>query len=254
MSVTSSTPAADSADGPPPDSAASASDTGSAGVSRYQYWAALFALVLVSVGFGAIAPSLSNILTELAVTASVGSLLVSALGAGRLIGGFPAGMVVGRIGPGRVILLGCGVFVVGSVLAWQAPAFPVLALGRLVQGIGLGIVPAGVLAGIMAGAKAERAGGSMALYQSALTLGGAIGPAVGGPIAEQFDWRAALLFCVGAGLVAVVLAIPLATRAPKRAAPSNAARERLGWSAAFGVTLVLLPHLATFLFRMSVAQ
>src|SRR4051812_44983470 len=146
------------------------------GRSRYQYWAALVALVLVSVGFGAISPSLSNILDELAVTASVGSLLVSALGAGRLLGGFPAGMVVTRLGPGRVILLGCLVFVVGSAVAWQATIFSVLAAGRLIQGIGLGIVPAGVLAGIMAGARAERAGGAMALYQSALSLGGAIGP------------------------------------------------------------------------------
>jgi MFS family permease len=222
--------------------------------ARYNYWVALLALVLVSVGFGAIAPSLSNILTELAVGASVGSLLVSALGAGRLIGGFPAGLVVGRLGPGRVILLGCAVFVVGSVIGWLTPSFTVLAIARLVQGIGLGIVPAGVLAGIMAGAKAERAGGSMALYQSALTLGGAIGPAVGGPIAEHFDWRTALLFCVGAGLVAIVLSIPLAMRGPRPVSKPAAARERLGWSALFGVTLVLLPHLATFLFRMSVSQ
>jgi DHA1 family multidrug resistance protein-like MFS transporter len=222
--------------------------------SSYHYWAALFALVLVSVGFGAIAPSLSTILAELAVTASVGSLLVSALGAGRLIGGFPAGMVVTRIGPGRVVLLGCGIFVVGSTAAWLAPSFPLLALGRLVQGIGLGVVPAGVLAGIMAGGRAERAGGSMALYQSALTLGGAIGPAVGGPLAEQFDWRAALLFCIAAGLLAVGLAIPMATGHSKLPAGPTRPRDRLGWGAAVAVALVLLPHLATFLFRMSVSQ
>jgi MFS family permease len=210
--------------------------------------------VLVSVGFGAIAPSLSDILTELAVTASVGSLLVSALGAGRLIGGFPAGMVVTRLGSGRVVLLGCGIFVVGSVVAWLAPSFSALALGRLVQGIGLGVVPAGVLAGIMAGGRAERAGGSMALYQSALTLGGAIGPAVGGPLAQQFDWRTALLFCVMAGLVAVGLALPLATAPSRLSGGAARPRDRLGWTAALAVALVLLPHLATFLFRVSVSQ
>ncbi len=238
---------------PPPAAGAPDPDT-PAGPSRYAYWAALVALVLVSVGFGAISPSLSTILSELAVTASVGSLLVSALGAGRLLGGFPAGMVVSRIGPGRVILLGCGVFVVGSLVAWAAPVFPALALGRLIQGIGLGMVPAGVLAGIMAGAKAERAGGSMALYQSGLTLGGALGPAVGGPLAEQFDWRAALLFCVAAGLVAMAVAVPLATRHTRPTPAPAKPRERLGWSVAYGLTLVLMPHLATFLFRMSVGQ
>lgn len=236
-----------------PAAAVSAASPSSAS-SRYQYWAALLCLTIVSVGFGAIAPSLSSILVELAVTASIGSLLVSALGAGRLIGGFPAGMVVSRIGSGRVILLGCCVFTVGSVVAWQAPVFSVLALGRLMQGIGLGIVPAGVLAGIMAGARAERAGGSMALYQSALTLGGAIGPAVGGPLAERYDWHVSLLFCVLAGLVAIVLAVPLALRPSKLSVAPARPRERLGWSAAYAVTLVLMPHLATFLFRMSVSQ
>ena len=222
--------------------------------SRYQYWAALISLVLVSVGFGAISPALATILTELAVTAGVGSLLVSALGAGRLLGGFPAGMAVSRIGPGRVILLGCGVFTVGSVVAWLAPVFPALTVGRLMQGIGLGIVPAGVLAGMMAGARAERAGGSMALYQSALSLGGAIGPAVGGPLAERYDWRAALLFCIVAGVVAIGLALPLARRPSTVSNKPTRPRDRLGWAAAFAVTLVLLPHLATFLFRMSVSQ
>jgi MFS family permease len=210
--------------------------------------------VLVSVGFGAIAPSLSTILDELAVTASVGSLLVSALGAGRLIGGFPAGLVVSRIGPGRVILLGCGVFVAGSVVAWAAPIFPVLVAGRLMQGIGLGIVPAGVLAGMMAGARAERAGGSMALYQSALSLGGAMGPAVGGPLAERFDWRAALVFCILAGLVAIAIALPLARRTSTISSRASQPRDHLGWGALLAITLVLLPHLATFLYRMSVSQ
>jgi MFS family permease len=106
----------------------------------------------------------------------------------------------------------------------------------------------------MAGGRAERAGGSMALYQSALTLGGAIGPAVGGPLAEQFDWRAALLFCVGAGLTAVGVAVPMATGHSKLPAGPTRPRDRLGWGAAIGVALVLLPHLATFLFRMSVSQ
>jgi MFS family permease len=240
--------------GTPGDASAPPATPAPSAQSRYEYWAALAALVLVSVGFGAIAPSLSTILSELAVTASVGSLLVSALGAGRLLGGFPAGMVVTRIGPGRVILLGCVVFVLGSVVAWAAPAFVTLAIGRLMQGIGLGIVPAGVLAGMMAGAKAERAGGSMALYQSALTLGGALGPAVGGPLAEQFDWRAALLFCVGAGILAIALAVPLAKAVPRRAGGPTQPRDRLGWTAATAIMLVLMPHLATFVFRMSFAQ
>jgi MFS family permease len=115
-------------------------------------------------------------------------------------------------------------------------------------------VPAGVVAGLLAGTRAERAGGSMALYQSALSLGGAAGPAVGGPLAEQFDWRAALVFCVLAGVVAIGLALPLARRTSTLSSRPAQPRDRLGWAALLAITLVLLPHLATFLYRMSVSQ
>lgn len=238
-------PSAGSGAAPPPESS---------GRATYQYWAALLAMVLVSTGFGIISPSLADILQEFAVTASLGSLLVSAFGAGRLIGGFPSGLVVGRIGPGRVILLGCAVFVIGSVASWLSADFTTLTIGRLIQGVGLGIVPAGVLAGMMAGARAERAGGSMALYQSGLSMGTALGPLIGGPVAEQYGWRTALASCVLAGTIALLLAVPIATRRWRRPAGQQKAEQRLGWSAALVVGLVLMPHLTTFLFRVSGAQ
>jgi MFS family permease len=246
--------AADAADDPPSRPPTPPAPDEAASLSPYQYWIALTALVLVSIGFGAISPSLAEILAELGVTTSLGALLVAALGAGRLIGGFPSGMVVSRIGPSLVVLLGCVVFIVGSAIAWLAPSFPILALGRLVQGISLGIVPAGVLAGIMMGARAERAGGSMALYQSGLTLGGAIGPAVGGPLADTFGWRSALLMCVWVGVLSLVLCLPLALRRAKLTSAPAKPRERLGWSAAAAVAVVLAPHIVTFLYRSGVGQ
>jgi MFS family permease len=240
----------------PPDVSAAPGDatTPPRALPAYHYWVALTALVMVSVGFGAIAPSLATILEELGVTASLGALLVAALGAGRLLGGFPAGLVVSRIGPGRVVLLGSCVFIVGSVAAWLAPSFPALALGRLVQGVALGIVPAGVLAAVMMGAKAERAGGSMALYQSALTLGSAFGPAVGGPLADHFGWRASLLFCVVVGVACLGICLPLGMRQARLPAAPPKPRERLGWAGAAAVAVVLVPHLATFVFRSNVSQ
>ena len=158
-------------------------------------------------------------------------------------------MVVTRIGPSLVVLLGLRRLRRRVDRRLARAEFPILALGRLVQGIGLGVVPAGVLAGIMMGARAERAGGSMALYQSALTLGGAIGPAVGGPLADAFGWRSALLFCVWVGAVSLVLCLPLAVRRGEAPGAPQKPRERLGWSAAAAVAVVLAPHIVTFLYR-----
>ena len=89
------------------------------------------------------------------------------------------------------------------MLAWLAPRFSTLALGRLVQGIGLGWYrpacwPGSWWADVPSGPAAR-----WRCTSRALTLGGAIGPAVRGPLAEQFGWRSALLFCVVAGLAAV---------------------------------------------------
>jgi MFS family permease len=57
-----------------------------------------------------------------------------------------------------------------------------------------------------------------------------------------------------AGLLAIGLALPMAVTPSKLPAGPPRPRDRLGWTAAFAVALVLLPHLATFLFRMSVSQ
>ena len=217
-------------------------------------WAGLTALVLVSTGFGAISPALAGLLGEFGGGAALGAILVSSLGAGRLAGGFPAAMIVERIGTGRVILAGTLTFLVGSLVAASAPAFPVLAFGRFLQGVGLGIVPAGVLAVMMAGARAEKAGGSMALYQFGLTFGGALGPAIGGPAAELGGWRLSLLACAVAGVVAAGLAIPLARRSVRRPNAAKASGGTLTMMGGMVILLALFPHLVTFLYRMSYSQ
>jgi DHA1 family bicyclomycin/chloramphenicol resistance-like MFS transporter len=204
----------------------------------------LLALTLVSVGFGALSPALAEIQDAFGGGAGLGALLVSGFGAGRLLAGFPAGVLVDRVGADRVVLGGALLFLVGSLVGWAAPHFPILAIGRFIQGAGCAVVPAGVLARMMAGAAAERAGGPMAVYQAAITIGVALGPAVGGPLAAVAGWRSALLFCAAAGLAACALVLPSSgTGAPRGVPARHAADERrprrpgwraglVGWSSA----------------------
>src|SRR5215210_3208254 len=200
--ATGTTNAADDPSADPAQSSDEAPSPRQVSARPWDRWAGLTALILVSTGFGAISPALAGLLGEFGGGAALGAILVSNLGAGRLAGGFPAAMIVDRIGTGRVILAGTLTFLVGSLVAAAAAVFPMLAFGRFLQGVGLGIVPAGVLAVMMAGARAEKAGGAMALYQFGLTFGGALGPAIGGPAAELGGWRISLLACAVAGVVA----------------------------------------------------
>jgi MFS family permease len=166
----------------------------------------LFALVLVSTGFGAISPSLHELQEEFQGGAQLGASLITAFSMGRLVTGLPAGLLLERIGTGRIILLGTSVFLVGSIVATFAPNLAVLWAGRLMQGMGVAAVPAGVLAQQMAVATEGRGGTAMATYQSAITAGSAFGPALGGPAASLLGWRGGLAVCIVAGVIACVLA------------------------------------------------
>ena len=206
------------------------------------HYGSLLALALVSVGFGALSPALAEVQGQFGVGAGLGSLLVGGFGAGRLLVGFPAGVLVDRVGAGRVILGGTLLFVVGSLVGAVAPTFGVLVAGRFLQGAGLAVVPAGVLARMMSGAQAGRSGGAMAVYQAAITVGSAFGPAVGGLLAGVAGWRSALLFCGAAGLVAWAVALPASRVQTRRADRRAADHPRLGRAAMLAVALVMIPN------------
>ena len=211
-------------------------------IERARRHGPLLALVLVSVGFGALSPALAEVQQGFQVGAGLTSLLVGGFGAGRLVAGFPAGVLVDRVGAARVILGGTLLFVAGSLIGAVAPSFAVLVVGRVLQGAGCAIVPAGVLAQLMSDAPAGRSGGAIARYQAAITVGVAIGPAVGGPLAALAGWRSALVFCAVAGLAAWAVALGFGHASARHSGAKPADRSRLGWSAALAVTLVMVPN------------
>ena len=180
----------------------------------------LLALALVSVGFGAVAPALAQIQQAFGESVQYGALLVSGFGLGRLLAGVPAGLFVDRVGPGLVVLGGAGLFVLGSVIGWAAPAAWVLIIGRVLQGCGCAALPAGILGRMMADADASQTGSRMALYQLAISGGTAVAPIVAGPLVVASGWRSTFAFTSIAGLAAVGLALlPAQSTAGQRRSP-----------------------------------
>lgn len=215
----------------------------------------LLALVCVSVGFGALSPVLAEIQEAFGGGAALGAALVSSFSAGRLAAGLPVGVLIDRVGAGRVIFGGALIFLLGSLVGWAAPHFWILDLGRLLQGVGLAVVPAGVLARMMSGASAQRAGGPMALYQTAVILGSALGPSLAGPLATVAGWRSAFLLCALFGLAAVVCALPeRAAVAGPRGQRTERSRRAGGWQVWLAVTLVMLPNAIAAFDRFAVSQ
>ncbi|MBS1676568.1 MAG: MFS transporter [Actinobacteria bacterium] len=131
-----------------------------------------------------------------------------------LIAGAIAAPVLGRLGDGRhrrrSILGALLIVTAGGVVAGLAGSLPVLVVGRVMQGIGLGLAPIA-----MAAARDHLAGEHARRTIALLSVSGATGLGAGYPIsgliAEQLNLHAAFFFGAilsAAALVAAYLEIP----------------------------------------------
>ncbi|MBG0561171.1 MFS transporter [Actinoplanes aureus] len=149
-----------------------------------------------------------------------------------------AGWTSTRFGARRVYLTALLVFTLFSVLAGLAWSAASLALFRVLQGLGGGLLnPVGQAIGLRAAPRDQR-GRLMSLLVLPLLIGPAAGPLLGGWLVDTASWRWIFLINVPLGLAALLIcarvlpADPLpsaqaAPKAPGRAAPEPSARAAL---------------------------
>jgi EmrB/QacA subfamily drug resistance transporter len=111
-----------------------------------------------------------------------------------------------RFGRQRVFLVGLGIFIAGSALAALAPSTDVLILARAIQGVGGAIVTPLTLTILSAAMPPERRAVALGAWGGIAGLAIAIGPVVGGAIAEGLDWHWIFWLNVPIGLVVLPLA------------------------------------------------
>lgn len=68
------------------------------------------------------------------------SLVTSILSAGTFFGAIVAGDLADFIGRRLTIILGCAIFTVGGILETAATGVPVMAVGRIIAGFGVGFI------------------------------------------------------------------------------------------------------------------
>lgn len=143
-----------------------------------------------------------------------------------------------------VFCFGLLVFALGSLICALAPNLPVLVFGRMVQAAGDAAIPALAFVAVAKLLPPGRRGGALGLLASAVGLGAATGPILGGVVAQFAGWR--FLF-VGAG-VAILLLIPAAARV----LPNGASGGPRRFDLAGGVLLGLAA--GSFLFGVTQGQ
>ncbi|SDI16740.1 drug resistance transporter, EmrB/QacA subfamily [Sinosporangium album] len=104
-----------------------------------------------------------------------------------------------------LLIIGMGIFLIGSLLAGVAWSMPVLILARAIQGIGAGAIQpiTQVLAADMY--PLEERGRISGLLSSVWGVSALIGPALGGVLSELVSWRWIFLIKLPLGVAAIVV-------------------------------------------------
>jgi MFS family permease len=110
------------------------------------------------------------------------------------------------VGHGRVFQVGSVLGLASYLLCGLAPSLGALLAGRIVQGLGGGLVY-GTAPGIVTlSTVPEARGRAVGFFNAAVGLASALGPALAGAMVETLGWRSVFLVRVPLGLVLVVLA------------------------------------------------
>jgi len=131
----------------------------------------------------------------------------SAFFLGDLVGIVVGGRSADRIHPVGPLLVGLLVFAVGLVVGGLAPSMLVLVVGRFLQGIGAGVVPAVAYVCVARGFAVEERPRIFAIMSTAWVLPSLLAPLAASAVAELVGWRWVFLGLVPVTVVAGVLAL-----------------------------------------------
>jgi EmrB/QacA subfamily drug resistance transporter len=151
-------------------------------------------------------------------------------------------LIFGRLGDllghRRVYLAGFALFVLGSAACAFAPLIGVLIAARGVQGLGAAMLTSSSPAILTSAFPDERRGRVLGLQATAVYVALALGPSVGGGLAQAFGWGAVFFVNVPIGLIAFLLSLRYVPR--DRVDSSRREPFDIPGAVLFGVGLTLL--------------
>ena len=157
-----------------------------------------------------------------------------------LVGIVAAGRDADRHGPARPYVAGLVLFTAGLVVGGLAPFMWVLVVGRCLQGLGAGAVPAVAYVAIGRSLPETQRARMMAVLSTAWVVPGIVGPGVAAVVSHLFGWRWVFLGLIPLVLVAGPIALPALVRLGRpTAAPSEEHRMVDAVRTAAGAALVL---------------
>lgn len=154
---------------------------------------------------GVISGALDGIKQQFSLSALLAEVVTSWVTLGALAGSLAGGYLADAHGRRRAVLIAGGLFVLGAALQAFAPGVPVLVLGRLVVGFGVGV--AAVAAPLYGAELAPAAlrGRFVAAYQLAITIGIFLAYLIDSALAASDSWRWMLGVSVVPGILLIAV-------------------------------------------------
>ncbi|MGW1911668.1 MFS transporter [Streptomyces sp. NPDC002076] len=193
-------------------------------------WAVAFACVISFMGIGLVDPILPALAKSLHASPSQVSLLFSSYLIVTAVAMLVVGWFSSRFGAKRTLVIGLAVIVVFAALAGSSASINGIVGFRAGWGLGNALFIATSLAVIVASASGGF-GGAIILYETALGLGIAVGPLLGGELGA-ISWRgpffgvAVLMAIALVATLAFVPSLPKPARPTSPVAPLRALRHR----------------------------
>jgi len=157
-----------------------------------------------------------------------------------LVGIVFAGRDADRHGPARPYVAGLVLFGAGLLVSGLAPDMAVLVVGRTLQGLGAGAVPAVAYVSIGRSLPESLRARMMAVLSTAWVVPGVVGPAVAAGVAHAFGWRWVFLGLLPLVAVTGPLALPALIRlGPPGGEPASEHNVLDGVRTAAGAGLLL---------------
>lgn len=188
-------------------------------------------VVIANLGNNIVAPVLPTIKDYFGSSAGEVALMVSGFGLGRLVMDLPAGLLTDRVSPTRLFAAGILLTGAASALAAFSTSLQQLILFRTAMGFGSAIMSTVALVMLVNGARPKDRGKVLAFYSTAMLLGAAASPVIGGYLATLFSWRATFVFCALTPFISFPLNLAITGRTahnpdsdPVEEKPSTAAK------------------------------
>lgn len=112
---------------------------------------------------------------------------------------------LGRLNFLKIFIL---LFTIGSIICSLAPSLSVLILGRIVQGVGGGVLMPMSQSILLQEFPPERKGDAMSIFILATMVSSIMGPAVGGLLVDNLSWQWIFIINIPVGILSLIF-IPM---------------------------------------------